>query len=171
MNAKALALGFVVALPAYGAEMTIEMKAVDANGEGAVVGTVTANQNRYGVVFTPKLSALAPGIHGFHVHENPSCAPKEKDGTPVAALAAGGHYDPKKTGRHEGPWGKGHLGDLPALYVDAQGKGEYPVLAPRLKLSDLKGRALMLHAGGDNHADHPQPLGGGAARIACGVIK
>jgi Cu-Zn family superoxide dismutase len=28
----------------------------------------------------------------------------------------------------------------------------------------------MVHAGGDNHSDHPQPLGGGGGRIACGVI-
>lgn len=166
-----MTLGLLVALPAHAADMRIQMQAVDANGTGAAVGTVTASQNRYGVVFTPRLSGLAAGVHGFHVHENASCAPKEKDGKPVAALAAGGHFDPKKTGRHEGPWGNGHLGDLPALYVDAQGKAEHPVLAPRLKLADLKGRALMLHAGGDNHADRPQPLGGGAARIACGVIK
>ena len=26
-------------------------------------------------------------------------------------------------------------------------------------------------AGGDNHADHPAPLGGGGARVACGVVK
>ncbi|MBM2860545.1 superoxide dismutase, partial [Escherichia coli] len=25
-------------------------------------------------------------------------------------------------------------------------------------------------AGGDNHDDHPEPLGGGGARIACGII-
>ncbi|WP_324128836.1 superoxide dismutase family protein, partial [Acinetobacter baumannii] len=29
----------------------------------------------------------------------------------------------------------------------------------------------MIHAGGDNYSDSPQPLGGGGARIACGVIK
>jgi len=45
------------------------------------------------------------------------------------------------------------------------------VLAPRLKLADLPGRSLMVHAGGDNHADHPAPLGGGGARVACGVIQ
>ncbi len=28
----------------------------------------------------------------------------------------------------------------------------------------------MLHAGGDNHHDHPEPLGGGGARMACGII-
>ncbi|MGL5290481.1 MAG: superoxide dismutase family protein, partial [Vibrionaceae bacterium] len=25
--------------------------------------------------------------------------------------------------------------------------------------------------GGDNHSDHPSPLGGGGDRIICGVIK
>jgi Cu-Zn family superoxide dismutase len=46
-----------------------------------------------------------------------------------------------------------------------------PVLAPRMKMADLKGKALMVHVGGDNHADHPAPLGGGGARMACGVIQ
>ena len=42
---------------------------------------------------------------------------------------------------------------------------------PRLKKEEeIKGRSLMVHAGGDNHADHPEPLGGGGARVACGVI-
>jgi Cu-Zn family superoxide dismutase len=38
-------------------------------------------------------------------------------------------------------------------------------------LGDIKGLALMVHQGGDNHSDHPQPLGGGGARVACGVIE
>jgi len=29
----------------------------------------------------------------------------------------------------------------------------------------------MIHAGGDNMSDKPEPLGGGGARYACGVIK
>lgn len=139
-------------------------------GAGKTVGTITAAQTPYGVILTPELSGLPPGLHGFHVHQNPDCGPKEENGKLVAALAAGGHYDPAKTGRHEGPYGNGHLGDLPAIFVTQDGMATYPVLAPRLKLSDLKGRVLMLHAGGDNHADHPQKLGGGGARIACGVI-
>jgi Cu-Zn family superoxide dismutase len=28
----------------------------------------------------------------------------------------------------------------------------------------------MIHEGGDNYSDQPKPLGGGGARIACGVI-
>jgi Cu-Zn family superoxide dismutase len=29
----------------------------------------------------------------------------------------------------------------------------------------------MIHAGGDNYSDEPASLGGGSARIACGIIK
>ena len=85
-------------------------------------------------------------------------------------LAAGGHYDPANTGKHLGPYAQGHLGDLPALYVDADGTATTPVLAPRLKLEDLAGRSIMIHAGGDNYSDSPKSLGGGGARVACGTI-
>ena len=95
----------------------------------------------------------------------------DRDGKPVASLGAGGHYDPAKTGKHLGPYGEGHLGDLPPLYVDAQGKSTLPVLAPRLKIADIKGRSLMVHAGGDNFSDQPEPLGGGGARIGCGIAN
>lgn len=150
--------------------MTVTLNRVDESGTGPVVGQVLVTQTPYGVVFTPELNGLPPGLHGFHVHENASCASKEKDGKKVPALAAGGHFDPKKSGQHGTPWGTGHLGDLPALYVDPQGQATQPVLAPRLTLADLAGRSLMIHAGGDNHADHPAPLGGGGARVVCGVM-
>ncbi len=151
--------------------LDIPMQLVDAAGKGQPIGSISASDTAYGLLLTPALRELPPGLHGFHLHQNPSCAPAQKDGKDVAALGAGGHFDPQQSGRHEGPYGKGHLGDLPALYVAADGQASYPVLAPRLKLADLAERALMIHAGGDNHADHPSPLGGGGARIACGVIK
>ncbi|VCU70596.1 Superoxide dismutase [Cu-Zn] precursor [Pigmentiphaga humi] len=171
-----LHLGFALALSLAGApawaDLSIPVSAVDAQGKGRDLGTVKVAETAYGLVFRPELKGLAPGMHGFHVHANPSCEPGRQDGKPVAALAAGGHLDPKKTGKHGEPWDDGaHLGDLPALVVDTEGKASYPVLAPRLKsLADIKGRSLMVHMGGDNHSDHPLPLGGGGARMACGVI-
>ena len=165
-------VALVSALPsAAAAETVVPMNLVNENGIGNAVGEVTISESKYGVVLTPALNGLAPGLHGFHIHQNPDCGPNEKDGKPVPALAAGGHYDPDKTNRHGTPWGDGHLGDLPPLFVDANGNGTQPVLAPRLKISDLKGRALIVHVGGDNHADHPAPLGGGGARIVCGVSQ
>lgn len=153
------------------ADTRVEMHSVDANGVGAVIGEVTVSESEHGLVFTPDLRGLAPGLHGFHVHENPTCAAAPKDGKPTPAQAAGGHFDPEKSGRHGAPWGDGHLGDLPPLHVGADGLAAQPVLAPRLKkLPDIEGRSLMVHAGADNHADHPAALGGGGARLACGVI-
>ena len=142
-------------------------------GNGKALGTVTVTETPYGLLFTPNLTGLAAGIHGFHLHENPSCAPGQKEGKAVAALAAGGHFDPQKTSEHLGPYSdKGHLGDLPGLVVNADGTATYQVLAPRLKsLSEVKQHALMIHAGGDNYSDHPMALGGGGARMACGVIE
>ena len=154
-----------------GETVKVEMKLALESGEGRGIGTITASQTPHGVLLTPDLSGLPPGLHGFHVHQHPDCSAKEQDGKKVPALAAGGHYDPAATGRHEGPYGTGHLGDLPALYVDNAGTANYPVLAPRLKMADLAGRSLMIHAGGDNHADHPLKLGGGGARVACGVVR
>ena len=163
------AVSFVCCGPAL-AETRVQMASVDEKGVGKALGKVVISETPYGVVFSPSLSGLPPGLHGFHVHENPSCAPKEKDGKQVAARAAGGHLDPAASNRHGLPWGDGHLGDLPALFVDAQGNAAQPVLAPRLKIADLKGRSLMVHTGGDNQSDHPTALGGGGERLACGVI-
>ncbi|AER32880.1 MULTISPECIES: superoxide dismutase family protein [Pantoea] len=156
---------------AQAASEEVTIHEVSPQGIGKSVGTVKIEETQYGLQFTPMLAGLKPGIHGFHVHAKGSCEPGESEGKTVAAGAAGGHLDPDNTGKHLGPYGEGHLGDLPALYVDDQGKASYPVLAPRIKnLSEIKGKALMVHVGGDNHADHPKPLGGGGARFACGVI-
>lgn len=166
-------IGFFLAFAGgvFADDVTVKIHLVNEQGLGKEIGTVTASDSTYGLILTPQLGDLAPGLHGFHVHDKPDCAHAMKDGKAVAALAAGGHYDPANTGKHEGPYGKGHLGDLPALSVAADGKAALPVLAPRLKVADIKGRSIMIHAGGDNYSDMPAPLGGGGARVACGVVK
>jgi superoxide dismutase, Cu-Zn family len=167
-----LAFYAALALAPAQAQMVVEMHLIGAEAIGPPVGTVTLTDSQYGLLLTPKLAGLTAGLHGFHVHEHPSCAHAEKEGKAVAGLAAGGHFDPAKTGKHLGPYDDtGHLGDLPALYVAADGTATLPVLAPRLKVADVSKRALMIHAGGDNYSDQPAALGGGGARVACGVAK
>ena len=155
----------------HAASQDIPINMVSADGAPQAIGSIAITETPYGLLLTPNLKSLPVGVHGFHVHENGSCEAGEKDGVKGAALAAGGHFDPQKTGKHLGPYADGHLGDLPAVYVTADGMATYPVLAPRLKsISEIKGHALMIHAGGDNHSDMPKPLGGGGDRVACGVI-
>lgn len=153
------------------AEVTVSMHTVKTDGIGESLGQISVSESKYGLVFSPSLKGLSPGLHGFHLHQNPSCDPKVKEGKIVPAGGAGGHFDPASANVHDTPWGAGHSGDLPALYVNAEGISQHPVLAPRLKLSDLKAKALVIHAGGDNYSDKPAALGGGGGRVACGIIR
>jgi Cu-Zn family superoxide dismutase len=145
---------------------TVTLHKIDTQGVGAAIGTVTLTDGAKGLELTTQLQGLPPGFHGFHVHENPSCAAGEKDGNLMAGLAAGGHYDPDKTGRHLGPAGPGHKGDLPVLAVAADGTAKTSIISARLTLADIKGRSLMIHAESDNYGDKP-----GGARLACGIVN
>lgn len=153
------------------AEISVNMKSVNKSGVGKSIGTVVLTQTAHGVELAPQLSGLSPGLHGFHVHENPDCGATKKEGEQAEpGGAAGSHFDPKQKDSHDRPWGDGHLGDLPVLYVDGDGNADNPLLAPRLTLDQIKNRSLVIHAGADNYADKPKPLGGGGARVACGII-
>jgi len=148
--------------------IAIPMEQLDEKGN-IKVGEVVAIETNYGVAFFPNLKGVEAGIHGFHVHANADCGATEKG----LGMKAGGHWDPNDAKKHSFAWDDaGHKGDLPALVVASDGTATYPVLAPKIKkLDELKGHSLMVHVGGDNHSDHPKPLGGGGARMLCGVIK
>ena len=170
MIAIAVPVGLVSV--AHAADPAAMINKVSGEGVGEAIGTVVVSMTPAGAVFNLDVKGLAPGAHGMHVHENGACGPGVVNGNPVAAGAAGGHWDSGHTGKHEGPMGQGHSGDLPVLDVAADGSAKTSVTAPRIKdLEAVRGRALVIHAGGDNFSDEPAPLGGGGARIACGVLK
>jgi Cu-Zn family superoxide dismutase len=151
---------------------TVIMNLIDDKGIGKEIGSLDLSDVREGLQVKPQLFDLPPGDHGFHVHVNSDCRSSAgPNGQPTAGMAAGGHYDPANTGKHLGPHGEGHKGDMPVLIVDARGKAITPVTVPRLNLANVKGRSIIIHLGGDNFSDQPAPLGGGGARIACGVVK
>ena len=165
----------------YSHEVVVPIHRVSATGVGEQIGEITFDDgddisvtdkhyDQKALIIRPNISGLAEGPHGFHIHENPSCDPKEKDGKMVAAGAAGGHFDPRHTGKHLGPLGGGHEGDLPKLVVDGDGIANETIIVAGVTTQDISGRSVMIHEGGDNYSDTPAPLGGGGARIACGVI-
>ncbi|MFC3908511.1 superoxide dismutase family protein [Legionella dresdenensis] len=149
----------LLATQTIAADITTMVYSTDNNK--TALGTVVFSDTPYGLLIKPNLNGLPVGAHGFHLHQTANCSD--------AGMAAGGHYDPKHTNSHQGPYGEGHLGDLPVLF-SLDGTANTPLLAPRLKTSDLKDLALMIHQGGDNYSDTP-PLGGGGARIGCGLLN
>src|SRR3984893_14640015 len=141
-------------------------------GAGEALAVQTVSDGPGGAVVTTVLRGLPPGPHGFHIHENGSCQPTTANGQPVPAGGAGGHLDPQHTGKHEGPEESRHPGGLPFLQGAGEGSATQTLTAPHIKdVSALRGKSVVVHVGGDNYSDQPQPLGGGGARIGCGVIE
>jgi superoxide dismutase, Cu-Zn family len=149
-------------------QMTVDINRISSSGVGEKIGSAVVSEGKSGVSFKLSVKGLPAAQRGFHVHEKGDCGPGMKDGKMEAGIAAGEHYDPEGHKSHKGPKGKGHKGDLPLLKGNASGI-EQTVTAPRLKLQDVKGRAVVIHEGGDNYSDQPEN-GGGKGRVACGVI-
>ena len=145
---------------AYAASATVNITAIDANGVGKQIGTLHLSDTKAGLQITPLLAGLPAADHGFHVHVNPNCGlGNGPNGQPAAGMAAGDHYDPANTGKHRGPLGEGHKGDLPVLTVDESGKATKDVVAPHLTVADVKGHSIMIHVGGDGIPDPASATG------------
>jgi Cu-Zn family superoxide dismutase len=156
--------------PAAPMALTVSLSRATESGPGESLGNVLITGGAGGAVFAIDLQGLPAGQHGFHIHQTGDCSAAMDHGAMAPAHAAGGHWDPQNTGRHAGPDGDGHLGDLPRLEAGADGRISTTVTAARIAdIAQLRGHALMIHAGGDTYSDTPE-LGGGGARIACGVI-
>ena len=157
--------------------------------QGRSVGRATLDQTIQGVLITVDLQGLPPGWHAIHLHETAECQP------PFAS--AGEHFNPNGEPhgyRSSGP----HAGDLPNIFVGADGKANAQMINDRVALTtdrptdvnflnraigavqDVagmqayslfagRGTALIVHADADDYRSDP----GGASgdRIACGVIR
>src|ERR1700712_3056760 len=165
-------LAATIALPAQAADVTVTMHKLTQDGTSETLGTITPPDSPAGTTFKFALHGLPPGPHGFHIHDNANCDPTLLNGIRIPGGAAGSHFDPDHTAKHEGPMGEGHLGDLPLLVAEPNGTATQTLTAPRIKDIDmLKGHALIIHIGDDNYGDSPAILGGGGGRFACGLVE
>lgn len=156
-----LSVSLALSSIAMAGNMSIPMSLL-ANNQ--TIGTIDLADSPYGLVLTPHLHGLLPGLHGFHLHENPTCA--------NFGAASGDHFDPMNTKQHLGPYNpQGELGDLPILIVNIDGTATIAILAPRLTVAKVINHSLVIKKLGDNYSDHPAKGGGGGENLACGVVK
>jgi Cu-Zn family superoxide dismutase len=141
------------------------------DAKGAKIGTATFKTGKDGVQVNVKVSGLTAGDHGIHIHTVGKC-----EGP--AFTTAGGHFNP--TSAHHGANNTAdphpHLGDLPNLKVDANGKGSASFAAKGVTLGE--GANSLFHDGGTSLVIHAKaddlmsdPSGNSGDRIACGVIE
>lgn len=138
------------------------------NHQGEKIGEANFTETAKGVKISLRVEKLPPGQHAIHIHEKGTC-------DCPGFHQAGGHFNP--FGKQHGlknPQGP-HAGDLPNLFITADGRGTYEVVAPLITLKPGKnsllrpeGTSLMLHAHPDD--DLTDPAGNAGPRIACGVI-
>lgn len=137
------------------------------NAAGRVVAQAELRAEEGGLRVMLTASEVSPGIHGVHLHAVGRCDPPGFD-------SAGPHWNPTD-GRHghESPQGP-HLGDLPNLAVESDGRGrlEFTIAGAALRgergVLDADGAAVVIHAAADDH--RTDPSGNSGARIACGVL-
>ena len=162
-------LAGTLALPASAAERA---SARILDRQGAELGTATLVEGPHGVLIHIVAKGLPPGPKAIHIHSVGTCA----DGA-QGFVASKGHLNPAARPHGlmnpDGP----DAGDLPNLFVHADGSVEaefFTTLASlsgaggRANILDADGAALVIHENRDDHAS--QPIGGAGGRFFCGVI-
>jgi Cu-Zn family superoxide dismutase len=170
LTALVLSVGLLVASQASAAatNATAELKGAD----GKTIGTATLTEAPHGVLLRIEAKGLTPGWHGLHFHEKGDC------GTPDFK-SAGAHVHTTTAVVHGllNPDGNDN-GDLPNLFVAADGSATTELFSPLVSLNGAGGRPALLDADGSSIVVHAspddyktQPIGGAGARVACGVVK
>lgn len=150
-----------------------EYLAVDINDTEAP-GTVTGvarfayDAENDETVVQGRVEGLSPGLHGFHVHENGSCA--TQGSTPAGA--AGGHYNPDDSphGAPDDPADERHVGDFGNIRANDDGvaRFRFSYVRDESDFGALEDRAVMVHQGRDDLTS--QPSGDAGSRVGCGIL-
>jgi Cu/Zn superoxide dismutase len=145
---------------------------IPASGRSAPAPVNPHTTGTKGVEIVITVTGLTPGQHGMHLHAVGKC---EAPGF----TTAGGHFDPGPAANPDPdvnhPF---HMGDLPNLMADANGRAQLTAVTSRVTLGagplsvfDEDGTAIIIHGNPDQGiSGAPRSGVSGGPRVACGVI-
>lgn len=159
-------------LPAHALdEDPVTAVAVLKGSSSAVQGVVNLSQQAIGgpTSVKVKITGLAPGKHGFHLHEYGDIT--------NSCLSTGPHFNPKKLA-HGSPGDKiRHAGDLGNVVAGPDGVAEATMVdfqIPLVGRNSVIGRAFVVHELEDDLGKGGQELslttGNAGGRLACGIV-
>jgi Cu-Zn family superoxide dismutase len=160
-----LITGFVASFVGVVAQAQTATATLAPTAGNSATGSVTFVQKGDKVTVAAKVTGLAPGGHGFHIHEKGDCSAPD-------ATSARGHFNPtgKAHGNPESP--DHHAGDMPMLQADASGNASLTAELTGISIgsgaTDIIGKSVIVHKDADDYKT--QPTGNSGARLACGVI-
>ena len=156
---------------AEAAPVTAAIAVIQPTTGNETAGIVLFTATEGGVRVVADVTGLAPGKHGFHIHEFGDISDSAK------AMATGGHYDPEGTHHHalvdagQPDSMPHHAGDMGNLVADSAGKAHLEIMLQGVSLmgpaNPIVGRAVIIHAKAD---DGGQPVGNAGGRVGQGVI-
>jgi len=146
-------------------------KAVCVLKSEKVNGVVNFVQDGDSVKISGEISGLAPGLHGFHVHQFGD----NTDG----CTSAGPHYNPDgcSHGAPTNGQGERHAGDLGNVTAGEDGVAKLNITDSMISLTgerSVLGRTMVIHADVDDLGvgghELSKTTGNAGGRLACGVI-
>jgi superoxide dismutase, Cu-Zn family len=133
-------------------------------GKSGVTGFISFQQVGNRIHVTGKIHGLAPGKHGFHVHQYGDLSDTAK------GESAGGHWNPESMPHGAPDTKERHVGDLGNVEANAEGTAAVDTYDRMLKLhgrDSIIGRAVVVHEKPDTFV---QPTGAAGGRVGFGVI-
>lgn len=169
MNRSAVSVHFVGTASSGIAGVNRAVCMLHPDGGSGVSGRVLFESKGNSTRITARVRGLAPGQHGFHIHELGDLS--------EGCKTAKGHFNPfSKT--HGGPKDAvRHVGDLGNITANAEGVATIEMVDPLVQLNgeqSIIGRSVVVHAGTDDLGkggfEDSLTTGHAGGRVACGVI-
>ena len=162
-------------LPAWAQSMP-EAIAELYDTDGTKVGMVELRSVEDGVQVLTRVKGFEAAVtggqrgeHGFHIHEAGDCSASD-------FTSAEGHFNPTRMDHGLLDPDGAHAGDLPNLWIEADGSADYTLTTDLVSLKpgeryvfDSDGSSFIIHAGPDDYLTDPS--GDSGSRLACGVIQ